>query len=278
MKFLSTCLALLALLGVVSCTLTTRPEIQSYESFTPLTEEERESAWTTIEKSAITAASLELNAEIKKGVVSEEARQLVSFRRPDELRVELFATGLNQLFALVIANQEGLFSYDAREQRYLSGKVTLKNTFALLSVPFLPDELMLWLCGRAFRPEGITRSKILRSPTGDELVFILSLWDGREVEFRLEKKTARLRSYSISLVSSGEQLLTSTFQYSTPEQKLPSVITFTAPYSGVSGTITHLSARLNPKFRSNRLFQLDIPPGVEVIDLDATVAEQEGKE
>lgn len=250
------------------CAPSLRPAARDYSSYESLSESDIESAWRRIEERSLGSASLELTAVVSKGIHREEVRQLVSFRRPEDLRVELFATALNQLTALVIANENGLFSYDAREQRYLFGEASLKNTLSLLSVPFLPEELMLWLCGRALRPPAIYRSQVLRSGEKGEIAFLLTVRDGRRMEFVIDEKSMLLKSFDIYHQLKNEQLFSSLFRYTSEDQKLPTEIVFQVPSSGINGTITHLSARLNPTFRANALFQLQIPDGAEVTDLD----------
>ena len=122
---------------------------------------------------------LELDATIGK----KRLTQVTVFERPDKLRLEFFATKLNHLTALIVSNNQGIFALDTDRSIVYRGQVSVATIERLLTVPFAPEELMLWLVGRFAPPDEqkLLSTKVRVNNLENEAVIDYGLSDGRSL-------------------------------------------------------------------------------------------------
>lgn len=89
-----------------------------------------------------------------EGRASEEGRgvsfkQIVSFSRPDQLRIDILSRGLSRATSMILIRGQRLFFFDHKERMVVEGLARRDNIERVAGVPFLPEELMNWLSGSA---------------------------------------------------------------------------------------------------------------------------------
>ena len=212
---------------------------------------------------------------LTQGVSQQKLRQTFVFVRPKVLRTEFFLPGLNQTSLLVTIRDDEIHALDLSERKYLFGESSPENVERLLSIPALPEELMLWVTGRVpfaeLRPDN-TRVTQLRS---GNLGLRVELGDGRSGEFEVTRDGLVLNA-DIRGEGSDKRLFVSQFEY-TPSTsgeantapRLPSKIQFWISARSVEGEFTPVSSDLNPPLTSDsRLFHTPIPPSFKRSPLD----------
>ena len=233
--------------------------------------------------SELQSMRLLLESTIRKGVTRQKGRQVVVFQRPDRLRAEFFATGLNKLMALVSVSGDAVGLLDTDSQTFYRGMVSVETMEQVASVPFLPDELMAWFAGRLRIPKADEPFSFrgLVHPESGQIAAQLHLADGRTM-FALFQRGSKLDlSGSVTgpiLLSSLEVTneldkslqFSATFSYG--EAPFPERISFFLPRREAEGDLLVSQYEMNPDFGSARekLFAIRVPPQVTVRELQPT--------
>ena len=211
---------------------------------------------------------------LRKGIEQQQITQSVTFAYPDRLRVDTFATGLNQLAHLLIVSGEDLYAYDTAEHTVYHGLATARLLERLLSVPFAPNEMMRWLSGTYSPPSlaAVVRKQYSATAGSTAALATISLLDGRTIrlEFSVTPATFALRMTSLKIFRTGDTvpLFTTEYVYSGADSSALQAIQFALPEPGVSGTMTIVEVKENPDLaNSDRLFSL--PPNMlgEAVEL-----------
>jgi len=202
------------------------------------------------------AARGRYDVEIRKGIHREQATQVVVFERPAKLRLEIFATSLNQLMLMLVAKEDFVEALDPKEGVLYRALPTPKSIFKLLGVPLVPEELELWLSGMILMPDE-TKLKILRDPKDDIIGLEADAAFGRVLRARFSSMGQELRLLSLEFgkSNSDEAYFFSELSYADKEL-IPNKIEFHLPEQGVDGTLIRKSFNKNPQSLSPKLFQI----------------------
>lgn len=88
------------------------------------------------------------SVKLHRHIVTEQFKQSFVFERPDSLRVDTFASELNQLAAILLVRDGTLSFVDISQKTYYQEPATTKTIEQFLSLPMEAESLMLWLAGR----------------------------------------------------------------------------------------------------------------------------------
>lgn len=257
---------------------------------------EAQSLLTLIRENTEQVHSLQLltKLKVKKSLREESLKQVVVFQRPDKLRLELFATNLNRLAALVVSRDEIIHALDTANKRVYIGPASFTGFDRLLGIPFLPEELMLWFAGRfklgqrdvevsldSGSKRLLTQASIAESR---RVAAIYELIEGegtvitnvRGVTKGKGGNRFKVRLLSLQMSDSkGRPFFSSDFSYRQKAKKeiqLPERIEFTMLNQELEGSIFIEDAEVNPDLSQTqeKVFRAKIPSGAEVIDLNST--------
>lgn len=196
--------------------------------------------------------------ELAHGSHRQQFKQIIIFSRPDRLRVEMFATALKQLVTLVVVRGEQLEGYDVSEKKLYRGRLSRENMRKLIAIPLLPEELVLWICGKV--PRETELKEVRMSPDGSRTYASLTLG---ELEFRLLRENNKLQTLSIEEGSST--VLKS--DYESQGGSCPTEVRFQIPEHDVQGVIRLINIELNGTPREE-LFTVKAPSNAKVVELD----------
>lgn len=228
-------------------------------------------------------------------------KQVVVFERPDLMRLEFLASGLNQLGLLVVMRNGYMQAFDQKRGVAYHGQASAANLEKLLSVPFPPEELML-LFAAQLSPPPEAQVEVFRNKLDPSLnVLSYSLVDGRKVRLflsvakcvrdgnvsgttanqsgdrvilnQVQLLEGRRGSVTFSSVLSYNQSDVAADGGSCAVPNLPTQVSFKLPkqgIAGVSGVFRYDRPELNPELSGvrERLFSSVLPEGIEVVDLD----------
>ncbi len=265
------------------------------DEFTPLKTAESQHILEEIRKQANEIDSLRarMDTTIQKGPLSEKATAVVVFERPDLLRLEFFATALNRLAALLISRGQSLQGVDVLNREVYRGTASDENFMRLLSLPFAPEEFMLWLTGRFFPPRNPNMAVEARSSKDGQTVMLsfnnrsntkvlllasLAGCSPESVKKDLPGSCGRLQAIEIR-DAGDEPLFFATFAHQKNVSNkiiLPSTISFWLAEKQVSGEIRFLNASPNVSLEGEkeRLFAERTPAGAIIHDLDKSSGEK----
>lgn len=230
--------------------------------------------------SELQSMRLLLESTIRKGVTRQKGRQVVVFQRPDRLRAEFFATGLNKLMALVSVSGDAVGLLDTDSQTFYRGSVSVETMEQVASVPFLPDELMAWFAGRLRIPKADEpfSFKGLIHPESGQIAAQLHLADGRTMFaiFQRGSKldlsqpvTEPLLLSSLEVTNEFDKSLQFSATFTYGEAAFPERISFFLPRREAEGDLFVSQFELNPDFGAARekLFAIRVPSQVTVREL-----------
>lgn len=227
------------------------------EGFLPIDSSAQVEAFLEKARAVTTFRSL-VSLEITSTLRKDRVKQIVLFRRPDDLRVEVFAPGLNQLLSIAVVRDGLLQAYDVEEKTLYTGPASPENIAAVIQVPFRPEEFMLWLCGRFSLMPPSRRVGLWRR--GGEFALEVDYPDGRWVRLYLDPEGSDLALRKLELFVGQSAVLESSFTYG-ETALLPKAIAFTLPIEDVSGKMTFSRPELNPLLADDRMFTLpDVTP------------------
>ena len=149
------------------CSLFGGPKLPSLKDFRPVSAEDSEKVLVSVRNVAerVHSARGRFEANLSKGLVRQSLDQVLVFRRPGDLRIELFASSLNQLALMVVTRGGLLEALDPKENVLYRGASTPENIARIIGVPLLPEELMVWFAGAVLLPDSGQYS-VLRDPAG----------------------------------------------------------------------------------------------------------------
>ena len=127
-----------------------RPRAPSIAGFNSLEYAESAQFLSAVESAnrEVRTGRVSMDSTFSKGVLHQTLKQTLAFDRPDKLRVEFFATALNSLLSLIVVHGGQVEALDAKESKLYRGATGPKNIERVVSVPFAPEELMLWISGK----------------------------------------------------------------------------------------------------------------------------------
>ncbi|MCB0322959.1 MAG: hypothetical protein KDD69_05275 [Bdellovibrionales bacterium] len=218
----------------------------------------------------VTALRARQNVHLEGRLGQESFTQVVAFVRPDRLRLEFFATGLNTLTSILTTHDGALHVLDVLERKVFQGSAAPETIRRFASVPFAPEELMLWLVGRCAPPVEHELLGYEAYLQGARRIAKFTLFDGRVivVTTSLERK-GLLESMNVESVG-GEQLFASQFHYGSAKDRVPESIDFWLTEQGAKGRLQYLQIAVNPDVAEmpERLFQGRTPHAATVVPLD----------
>jgi hypothetical protein len=226
-------------------------------------------------------ASSAYKAVIQDGLNKQQGKQVVIFKRPDKLRINIFATNLNQLTAYFVCSEKKIYGYDASEKKQYIGTATRENIERLINIPFSTEEVMLWLAGRMFpiSDSNVLQKQLFVDKKSDRIGGKLLLRDGRIIHFFLHHAPASanqllLDSLEVRRTVSDEVIFTSTNSWLEEDYKsvfpVPSKIEFSLPQDSLSGTLNKEEFHINPEFNQSlmRVFEYSIKSSIPVERID----------
>lgn len=240
------------------------------EGFHPAPAKSAEQVKQFLEKNSdIITVRARAKLSLRKGIQRQQVEQHLVFSRPDRLRVEIFASALNQLLAIIVSSNGKLTGFDSGEKVVYTGDASVVNVRRVLSVPLSPEELMLWFCGRVGIPSAFGKGlRLYSSDTNSEFFGEFDTIERRTISFILREAGGVLRLSNFSVQQDNETMLNSDFSYES-SSPLPHEISFSLPAEGVLGKFVVVDAELNPNLAGRPgLFSLALPLGVPVVNLN----------
>lgn len=215
---------------------------------------------------------------VKKGVRQETLNQAIVFQLPDKLRLEFFATNLNRLAAMIISREGILHAVDAGGKKVYVGAASAATLGRLIGIPFVPADLMLWLCGRP--PAGLQEQRFAvdarqrrvmmdaRDGAGTDIAAVFTVpLDGKSMQLVL-----------LQAKKQGETVFSSAFEYADGSSSIPRRILFDLTRESLHGVLDYeerveTNPELSPELQQ-KIFQARIPAGARVIDLESAKPEE----
>jgi hypothetical protein len=287
-------LSLLLILGISSLSACgfKMPSMPGTGGFAPASAEEKSELLRQLTKHSeeIQSARTQLVSKLKRGLAEDVSTEVLVFQRPDMLRLEIFATAMNRLAAMVVVRRSFLHAVNTIQKKVYRGTASMENFEQIVSVPFVPEQFMLWLTGRFAPPEEEAACEALVNKEKGEALLTFSLKDKRTVVLHANISECKpppaadtpeqapqyntcisLKAYEVR--RSGSTVLYSSFSYGagTPEQPVaPSQIDFWLPEKQVHGELSLKDIEFNPNLTADRdkLFVGRNPGGMEIISLD----------
>jgi hypothetical protein len=245
----------------------------SLVGFRPLPPAEFESEKQALVQRAaeLTSAQGYFESSLQQGLGRQSLKQIVVFERPGRMRIEFFASSLNQLSALIVAHDGLLEAFDPRERVLYRGEDSPRNIERVAQVPFRADELLLWFSGRVPYIESESRSmKILVNPRTSETAVVLDLSDGRRIQAVLDdSRPRRLLSLNLQKAGTKNNTFGSTFRYAEGSD-IPQQIDFEIPEIKLHGELRVKQYAVNPDLSAahDRLFRVRVNDSIRIEDLD----------
>lgn len=248
-----------------------RPQPPSFigDNFLPGGLDREKALWSVLGERAAKVKSFRASAslQVAEGKRAAIFQQVVVFFRPDRFRLEISATSLQKLVHLFVAKDGKLMGFDNEEFILYQGSASVENIQKLLSLPFSLEQSMLWFCGQFLLPEDSegVKSMLSMSPDGEQHVLRLAYQNGRRVELRFEGRELLLLT-GVRIEENGATVVTE-YLY-TPGTDFPTAIRLVVPERDLVLSIKYDLMKTNPETLSARLFEIRIPKGVKIKELD----------
>ena len=274
-------LALALIFSLSSCSFFSASRITKIRGAEEVSQELSDRIWDDLLRQKNKLVSARAMAEIFVSAYGnkEKFSQVVVFKRPNLLRVELFASKLNRLVAMIILQGGSVAAYDLRQNVIYRGAPSRENFSRILYLPFEAEEFMLWLSGKLLVNR--SASKVYGFDDG-RYVFEVEKDKSSTmyVDVREDLQRACGGKYcinSIELRSKGffsKTLFYSEYRYAAT-RILPVDISFRIPKISVEGEIEFSTTEYNPNFgkSAKRLFKFRQPRGARLVDLDSLDSE-----
>lgn len=284
--------ALLFVLTFSACTQLLQPKSVDFSSLRQLSDDDSARLRIGLNRQSAEILSYRASFEgtLNHDLGSQRYRQVMVFERPDRMRVEFFATELNRLMILVNADKGFLKASDMEKRAAYFGRATAANVEQLLSVPLLPQDLMLWFLGQIeIRPGTGRVFELFHGTSSGKFLIRERRFDGTEVlhHIRESKTKDSVLRYLLESTeirdSSGKLLFAATLDYASDSDLYPTEVSFSQYERGAKGRFVHQDLKLNPNLDKVRekIFQLEAPNGFTIYDLDGgadgNVEEQSGE-
>jgi len=211
----------------------------------------------------------EYELRISKGVGRQTLHQVVAFERPSRLRLELFASALQQLVLFAVARDGTLECLDPKAGILYRGESTPENLSRVIGVPLVAEETMLWFAGTLLLADAPL--EVLWKPDARTFAIRGKTAADRCTTAHFEQLPAgpRMRSLELRHCGSKKLFFFSEFEYQGESE--PAKIVFQFPEQGVRGELTRERLTLNPKLPSDKLFVINAPPQTRVENLDTAI-------
>ena len=220
------------------------------------TENERVKTWLGSEREIRTVRNL-MEVEVRHGDERQLVKQSLVFSRPDKMRLEMFGPGLNQLLSLIIVKDGKIEAYDTVQRKLFRGSITRENMAKLTGIPLLPEELVLWLCGKVSREASI---KSVRESGDKSSVFVTLNHGGVEIRGLLGSTP----STSLAFYREDKPIVIGRFE---DAGVCPNGMKFWLPEHDIEGAIRSSNIELG-RPADDRLFVLHLPGDIEIEELD----------
>ncbi len=209
-------------------------------------------------KSLVSARGM-FDIRLKKSVSSQQLHQVIAFELPDRLRLEFFASSLNQLVSITVARGGLLEHLDARENVLYRGPASQEQLTKIFGLPFAPNELMYWFAGRIPGLSSVTR--VARSTNDARWLLEGEAGANRKLRAIFAGEPPRLQMLEIRN-QADEPSFFSRHEYN--EAGLPRTLKFQLLAQELEAELTGENFRENPGELSDRLFQVPVGPNVRV--------------
>lgn len=279
-------LAAASLVLCSGCSLFFHPPRTSTDGFqaVPAAESERLGGLLAESGSSIHTLRASYSSILRKHIESQSARQVVVFEHPDQLRVEVFVSGLNRLGALITSTGRQLQALFPDDRALYIGAPSAQNLARLLSAPLDVEQTMYWFAGRF--PPGLTGLTISRHEakrnfllegrdSGGRCIRGITIDPPGPVSTVLSADTMRLQEIEMTDCRSHDLQFRAEFFYgeaAPPEcpEQIPAEMKIWLPSQSVRGTLRaeRLACNVDLSARRTQLFHPHIPSGVEVHPLD----------
>ncbi len=262
------CYAPLFLTGCSTLFAPSMPSLRGYRAVPEAESKELVQAINS-EASSIQSARAEYELKLSKGVGRQTLRQVLVFQRPHWLRIELFASSLNQLVLMAVSREGMLESLDARTNTLYRGFSTPQNLLKITQLPFSAEEMMLWFTGNILLSEKSVDSvdeakfEVLKQPASRNKFPLYgirgTLGSNRCVLLRFERESAKapkLLSLELRTCDNDKLYFFSEFTYDA--EVAPRQISFYLPGEGVKGNLTRQKFTPNPALPLDKLFTIRV--------------------
>ncbi len=281
---------LCAMFLLCSCTPRSRGRITT-EGYRPVDAAGKASMISAIEaqNAQIRSVRARIETRLRHRAGEENPTLAAVFIYPEVLRLEFFATALNRLSALIIADAQELRAINLNKMQAFAGASSSENLQKLLAIPFVPEEFMRWLAGRAavssdqeqqaeiMRHDRTNHALVILPGAERKLVLLLDLAGCTDTS-RLISAEARCPLLIASELTDedGRTIIYSSYNYDLSGAEnlvFPSRISFSLPQLAVSGELNMREVRVNADLsqEKERLFTLRFPAGMQAISLDDLV-------
>lgn len=234
---------------------------------------------------ALQNGSFLLRVNASQHSIHQQVRQSFLFVRPDRVRSDFFSPGANQLIAMVIVSDGTIRALNLGARTFASGPATLENAERVLSLPFTPGELLLWVAGKA----PLTSEASLELFEGDAPGTIFARWELSadrlvEAQFSWIDPASPPQILSLDIIRHSEgsrstdRAFTSrlTLKGLTDGVTIPEKMEFWIPHLSLQGEFTYERAdsNLDPARLPEALFQIRPPRNFRQTGVGTILASQ----
>lgn len=262
---------LLLLFFLNGCSIFSSEDYPSLDSFSPLDKVAKEEFLNKLknESDLLQTARGKFDVSLNNNLGSKTFKEVFVFQRPDNLRMEFFATGLNQLMGLILLRADVLYFYNLEENVLYLGENNPESFFKITQFPFSGEGLMLWFCAK-YNPFLLASKEILvfRNSQTQQLAVQAKGDEGTSLIFFKQGANAKvnLGEYFIdSMEMRNKEGKTIFFSKTIFQDNLGAInkIEFSLPQERVKGSLDLQSLKYNPDLKQNfeQLFnyQKDLP-------------------
>ncbi len=199
-----------------------------------------------------------------------KVRQLILVERPDRIRVQTRVPGSNEIVSLLVSDGETFALHRRRDNTFMTGRPTRRNINRLLPVDLsAPDVVRVMLGGAPW-------DRFEREPGDPRLA-----WDGETGRYRYAVRTdeggelamqVRPTDYAVVEVTEYDGEGEAIYEYMTDDWErfengaLPTWRRFVWPAEELDFSLDVDETEVNANLQE-RLFQLEPPPGSEVVEV-----------
>jgi hypothetical protein len=193
--------------------------------------------------------------------------QVLVYEKPASVRLDIFATSLNRLVALLIAKDGTLNALDLTHGVSYSGDDDGQALRHLLGIPLRSPQLARWLAACAHMP----RTAEMAFGVSDDS-FLIAYNSGDKPPLMVVQKISKIdwlegnsycpRLLALEVIKGDEIIFSSEILDENSDGQRE--IKFTFPVEGVSGEVKSVDLEFNVELlRSSRLFMTRVPPSFE---------------
>lgn len=210
----------------------------------------------------------------EKTLGKQELTQTIVFERPENLRMDMFAPGFNQLMGLLLVRNGTVQVIDLQERTLHVGSADPDNISQVLGVPLNAEAFMILLCGQIVPSTMIGVSKKIYYQKGpNRYLMKLTLDYGVEVLADLTVTAPPVRRaifHAAEIKDSKTGLLISSSKFANAEKMMigqsplfvPTHIELDQVENNIHISIDYKSRVLNPDTSDPRVFSVQIPRNV----------------